>query len=652
MESDRKRAVLLIDDDDVDREMVYRLVGTDFVLMEASTASEALELLSRAEPDCVLLDYRLPDADGLDLLGEFAERRIPTVMLTGQGSQSTAVEAMKRGAHDYLLKESLSRVDLQRAIQNSIVKMDLTRKIEEQRVRIVENERLLGEVMSGMPVGLFVADEKWGVTALNPAARELLGFVGREETNSIEALFSRDRVFRAGSDEPYPLSELPIQKALETGEVVRVDDLELAGEKGRHAVILSASPMFGEGPRKVIVTLQDITDERRLAHQVRMAQRMEAVGQLAGGVAHDFNNLLTAIYSYSTFVAGELEPGTAIYDDLQQIIKATKKAESLTRQLLAFSRRQTVRPKVLNINQVVQDLEKLLRRLLGESHNYRTRLADSLGNVRIDPGALEQILINLVVNAKDAMKKGGQVSIETANIDVAADYGPAHGVDIAPGRYIMVAVSDTGVGIDPKIQAQIFEPFFTTKEAGRGTGLGLATCYGLVKQANGHIWLYSELNLGTTFKILLPHVDSIADPAPSVSDDGRLSGTETILVAEDNDQVRKLTERVLRRFGYHVITASNGGEAVTMFEARPEIDLLVTDVIMPEMNGRELADVVTRSRPDLKVLFMSGYAPHAIVHHGVLEPGREFLQKPFTPSQLAQRVRQLLDDDGQPVEVT
>ncbi|HEY2901494.1 MAG TPA: PAS domain S-box protein [Polyangia bacterium] len=397
-------------------------------------------------------------------------------------------------------------------------------------------------------------------------------------------------------------------------------------------------------------TARDLTAQRKAAEalsrteeQLRHAQKMEAVGRLAGGIAHDFNNILSVILSYSELLLGDLEPNNPTAADIGEIGKAARRAAELTQQLLAFSRQQIIEPKVIDLNDLVASMDKMLRRLLGEDIDLAFSPSSTAGRIRADPGNIHQVIMNLAVNARDAMPTGGQLTIETRNVDLDTDYARAH-LGSLPGPHVMLAVSDTGTGMDRATQARIFEPFFTTKEAGKGTGLGLSTVFGIVKQCGGNVWVYSEPGRGTTFKVYLPRVDALLDVALPSHPAGSLRGSETILLVEDQEQVRVVAEGILKRNGYRVIAAQTPGEALRFCERYPgAIALLLTDVVMPQMSGPELATRINATRPEIKVLCMSGYTDDSIIRHGVLDGDMAFLQKPFTPDSLSRKVREVLD---------
>jgi len=403
--------------------------------------------------------------------------------------------------------------------------------------------------------------------------------------------------------------------------------------------------------KKSVASLLDITDLKRaeeekaaLQEQLRQSQKMEAIGRLAGGIAHDFNNLLTIIKGYSQLSLLELKEGDPLWGNMKEIQKTTDRAADLIRHLLAFSRRQILDMKVLDLNSILRDLDKVLHRIIGEDIELVTILAEDLWRVKVDPGQMEQVIMNLAVNARDGMPSGGKLTIETANVELDEGYARSH-IAVTPGRHVMLSVSDTGVGMTPEVKERIFEPFFTTKEKGKGTGLGLSTVYGIVKQSGGNIWFYSEPGQGTTCKIYLPRVDEPLEEVRGAMIGEELPrGSETILVVEDEEEVRKLALRSLKRQGYKVLEASNGSEALMICEEQKEpIHLILTDVVMPKMGGKELADRLKTIRPEIKVLFTSGFTNNAIAHHGVLTPGIAFLEKPFSPAALAQKVREVLD---------
>jgi PAS domain S-box-containing protein len=386
-----------------------------------------------------------------------------------------------------------------------------------------------------------------------------------------------------------------------------------------------------------------IARERENAEQLRQSQKMDAVGQLAGGVAHDFNNLLTVITGYSDLIIRRMQETDPMRKNMEQIKKAGDRAASLTRQLLAFSRKQVFQEQVVDLNSIVADMDKMLRRLIGEDIDLVSLLEPSLVPIKADPGQIEQVLLNLAVNARDAMPRGGKLTIETGHANLDDGYVKSHPV-AETGRYVMLAVSDTGIGMDPLTQERIFEPFFTTKDVGKGTGLGLATVYGIVKQSGGNIWVYSELGKGTAFKIYLPIAEEFANVEVSHPEAEIRQGQGTILLVEDEELVRNLAGEILETTGYRVLTAANGADALRVCrEHVGEINVMVTDVVMPQMGGRELAERTALIRPDTIVLYMSGYTDDAVVRHGVLDAEMPFLQKPFTPATLARKVTELLD---------
>ena len=387
----------------------------------------------------------------------------------------------------------------------------------------------------------------------------------------------------------------------------------------------------------------DVSDRKKLEEQLRQAQKMEAVGRLAGGIAHDFNNLLMVIQGHAELLTDRMKPGESLRRNAEQIQEASQRATSLTRQLLAFSRKQMLAPVVLNVQAVVSDMGKILRRLIGEDVELVTVNAPDLKRVKADRSQIEQVIMNLAVNARDAMPRGGKLTIETANVEFDDSYSRAP-VVLMPGRYVMLAVTDNGTGMDADTQAHIFEPFYTTKEKGKGTGLGLATVYGIVKQSGGYVWVYSEIGRGTTFKIYLPSVEEEVAPREIRKAVASLPrGTETVLLVEDEEGVRELAKEYLESCGYKVLVAQNGQAAIDLVSKHSgPIDLMMTDIVMPGLSGSDLAKKVQSLRPDIRVVYMSGYTDQAIIHHGILSSDVLLLQKPFTMSTLAHKLREAL----------
>jgi len=520
---------------------------------------------------------------------------------------------------------------------------DLRTRTEQQVVtqgELAEREALLRIAGRVARVGGWSVTLPERVVRWSDEVRELLDVSAGHEP-SIEEAFE--------SYEPRSRSTLRVffEECVRDGRPFDVE-LELDTAKGRRLSVRVVGEAFrneaGETTR-VQGALQDISEQVRLAQQYRQAQKMEAIGQLAGGVAHDFNNLLSVILSYSAIVCDQLKPGDRSRNDVLEIQRAGERAADLTQQLLAFSRQQVLQPRIFALSETVAGMERMLRRLLGEhiELSFFTRRAS--GKVYADPSQVEQVVMNLAVNARDAMPQGGKLVIEIgdAELDNASGAEPL-GVDRS--EYIMLAVSDTGIGMDAKTKERIFEPFFTTKDKAKGTGLGLATVFGIVKQSKGHIWVESEVGKGSTFRIYFPRTDQAsAEPARSIRTPRVSKGSETVLLVEDEEQLRVVTRSVLERSGYHVLDACNGEQAISVCVGYSgEIVLLITDVVMPRMSGKQLADRLVVLRPELKVLFMSGYTENSIVHHGVLDEGIEFLPKPITPSALLRKVREVLDD--------
>ena len=593
-----------------------------------------------ARPEQGMMKAVVSDAAG----GVMARRLLPAALLLPVALGWLRLAGERAGHYDMRFGLSLmvlsTTVTLGALVWSNagrLYRMEAKRRGAE--VSVLESARETESLYNGAPCGYHSLDKDGTFVRINDTELAWLGYARDEMIGRMKM-----------SDLVAPGSLPTFQEAyalLQERGWVRGVELEICRKDGTVMPVLINATSLRDGTgvhTGCRATIFDISAHKELEEQLRQSQKMEAVGRLAGGVAHDFNNLLTAILGYSEIVLAALDPDDPRRNDVAEIEKAGRRAAALTDQLLAFSRRQVRQPKVLALNTVISDLEKMLRRLIGEDIDLKTHLRPELWNVKADPGQIEQIIMNLVVNARDAMPKGGRLTIETANAELDAAYGSLH-VSTRPGPYVMLAVSDTGVGMDRSIQARIFEPFFTTKEPGKGSGLGLSTVYGIVKQNGGNIWVYSEPGKGATFKIYLPRTAEVAEREESRPVRAEASqGSETVLVVEDEIVVRSLARQILEMNGYGVLEATDAGEALSLCERHTgPIHLLLTDVVLPRDSGRELARQLTPKRPETKVLFMSGYTDDAIVHHGVLDDDAPFLQKPFTADGLARKVHEVLD---------
>ncbi|MDE3155907.1 MAG: PAS domain S-box protein [Acidobacteriota bacterium] len=486
-------------------------------------------------------------------------------------------------------------------------------------------------------IGIVVGRVGGELVDANPAFCQLLGYT-RDE------LLGHGVTWRALTPAEYHPSDQEALAQLRTSGVAAPREKEYLRKDGSRVPVLVGVTTIRGAPDTSVAFVLDLTERRQLEDQLRQSQRLEVIGRLAGGVAHDFNNLLTPILGYAEMLLERFPPDDPARADVLEIQRAGHRAEQLTRQLLAFGRKQVLQPTIVDLNDLISDAARLVRRLIGEDITLVLALAPNLRTVRVDVSQIGQVLMNLAANARDAMPRGGTLTIETANVNLAADYAATH-AEVTPGPHVLMAVHDTGVGMDRETQSRIFEPFFTTKAVGRGTGLGLATVHGIVNQSKGHIWVYSEPGRGTTFKLYFPAVSGSPEP-PRLTAPGTAvgHGHETILLVEDDDALREMSARVLRNLGYTVIEARDGSTALLASKHHAgRIDLLLTDVIMPGLSGPDLAQQLLSERPSLRILYMSGYTDDTVLQHGVREQGLQFLEKPFTPVGLGQRVRSVLD---------
>ncbi len=629
--------VLMVEDNDNDAVLINRELARltpEPAVQHVRTRPAFAAALEGFAPDVILSDHNIPGFSGWEAL-ELAQRArpdVPFILVTGSLDEETAVRYLKGGAADYILKDRLVR--LGPAVLEALGRA-------RQREALRRQERLLRQIIDANPSLIFVKDWDGRFVLVNQATAQVYGttvdaLVGKTDADfnpNIEevAHFLRHDRDVMSSGQPKVIAEEPVTNPT-TRETRWFQTIKMP----------LRSPE--EGTATLLGVSTEITERKRLEEQLLQSQKMEAVGQLAGGVAHDFNNILTAIVGYTDLLAAELGTNEQQLEDLEEIRKAARRAAALTRQLLAFSRKQVLEPRIIDVNGVVSNLDKMLRSLISENIELKTVLADNLAAARADPNQIEQVIMNLAINARDAMPEGGTVTIETGNATLDDAYAAQH-VSVIPGEYVMLAVSDTGCGMDEKTQSRIFEPFFTTKPAGRGTGLGLSTVYGIVKQTGGNIWLYSEPGKGTTFKIYLPAIAALPEDIGKVAPAEALPrGGGTVLVVEDDEQLRRLTHRALASQGYTVLEADRGSTALDIARRhKGHIDLLLTDVIMPDTNGRKLAETIRAARPGLRVLYMSGYPDGAIASHGMLEPGVAYLAKPFTTDAVTRRVREVLE---------
>jgi len=640
----RPLRVLFVEDREKDVELLVlelRRGGYDLAQERVDTPEAFGAALERQEWDIILCDYRMPRFDAPAALALAKEKKVdlPFIVVSGTVGEETAVEALRAGAHDFMAKDKLSRLlpAIDRELREAFGRAE--RKRAESA--LLEKEAQYRQIVESVRAAVWRADARTlQFTFVSPEAEKILGYPTR--------MWLEDPSF--WSDHIHPDDRAWATALCRRNTEEKRDhqfEYRMVAADG-HAVWLQdlvRVVVEGDEVRELMGIMIDVTERRQLEDQLRQSQKMEAVGQLAGGVAHDFNNLLGVITGYSELALREIDPEHRARRRVEEIRKAAERAAALTRQLLAFSRKQILQPRVLAVNAVVTDVEKMLRRLIGEDIQLVTVFSEGLGTVKADPGQIEQVIVNLAVNARDAMPGGGKLVIETANTDLDEGYVRAH-ADARPGRHVVLSVSDTGHGMDAGTLARAFEPFFTTKGPDKGTGLGLSTVYGIVKQSGGHVTAYSEPGHGTSFKVYLPRVDEPMEPRPGQGavSEALSRGTETILLAEDEESLRLMFRELLEGAGYVVLEEASPEAAVAASDSHAgPIHLLMTDVVMPRMGGQELARRLLATRPQLRVLYVSGYSFEGIGHHGLIDAGANYLEKPFTSEALLRTVRRILD---------
>ncbi|MEA5447468.1 response regulator [Leptolyngbya sp. CCNP1308] len=677
--------VLIVDDNAENLYLLRMLLqGHGYTVEEARHGAEALTKARQRLPALIISDLLMPVMDGYTLLRQWKAddrlKAIPFMVYTATYTDTKDQRlALDLGADAFVVKpaepEALmtsitallaspdpaqASVRLPQIEENTQLKdysETLFRKLEKKIEGLQQTNRRLGaEIAQRKRTEAALRDSEARYRQLFQAItdplfvydRETLAYLAVNDAAVAQYGYSYDEFLTMTIRDVRPPEDVPVLLKMLAQSGTSLEHRGLWRHQKKNGDIInveiSAYGLTFAGRPACLVQARNLTEQKRLEEQFRQAQKMEAIGRLAGGIAHDFNNLITVIKGYSELLQSRIATDDPASELLGEIYKAGEQAGTLTRQLLAFSRQQVLAPQVFNLNTVVSNTETMLRRLIGEDVSLVTTLSSTLGQVKADPGQIEQVLMNLAVNARDAMPQGGTLTLATKTVHLDEAYCRTV-ADLAPGDYVRLTMQDTGCGIDAATQANMFEPFFTTKAVGKGTGLGLTTVHGIVKQSGGHIAVESTVGQGTTFQIYLPRVAELVPEVRSPARSRTLpQGSETVLVVEDEDAVRALEILILQRCGYRVLEAINGSDALHLVEQEPgPIHLLLSDVVMPHMGGRDLADQIALKRPDCKVLFLSGYTDDAVIHHGVSEAGVAFLQKPFTPAALAQKVRQVLD---------
>ena len=622
--------LLLVEDSEDDARLLLHTLrrgGYSVVCRRVESADEMREAL--AEPwHIVISDFSIPRFGGMAALRLLRESGLdlPFVIVSGTIGEDTAVEALKAGADDFMVKGRLAR--LIPVVERELREAASRRHRRQAEEALRESEARHRMLFESSPIPILISEERTArIIAANPAAVRTYGYSEAELTSmTMSALEAQP----GRSDTPGESNAALARHRLKNKSVIDVDVIRY--------------PLELNSGRACVSFVNDVTDKRRVDDQLRQSQKLEALGRLAGGIAHDFNNMLTPILSYSTLLERDLKEADPVRQDLIEIRQAGERAHALVQQLMAFSRQRVLQPQALDLNASVAAMEKMLRRVIGEHVEFVTTFERGVETILIDPTEIEQIIMNLVLNARDAMPNGGRLSIETRNVRL--DLEQVRGATLPPGRYVELTVSDTGAGMDSATKARIFEPFFTTKPSGKGTGLGLATVHAIVTKNSGLIQVVTKLGEGTTFRVHFPRHGARASVSGQHVMSFEQRCAETVLVVEDDDLVRRSVRAILRRSGYTVLEARSGGDALVVAERHAGgVHVLVTDVVMPNMGGRELAERLMATRPNLKVLFMSGYTSDEALRQEILDAEVPFIQKPFTPDALARKIREILDQE-------
>jgi two-component system, cell cycle sensor histidine kinase and response regulator CckA len=639
--------ILIVEDQPTDAELAKREICKAIescVFQRVETREDYLAALEAFKPNLIITDYRMPRFDGLTALKLALEKVpfTPVIIMTGAINEDTAVECMKAGAANYIIKEQLKR--LGQAVLHALEEKRVLLERHKAELALRESEERYRTLVHTLPDALIVADMNGNVVYEAPSTLRLYGY------DTSDDLSGRRVVDWIHPD--YQAKAHNLIEDLKTGRDVRHQEFILTKRDGSsfHGELSASSMRDAQGNVTGFLALvRDISDRKQaevervqLQAQLLQAQKMESIGRLAGGVAHDFNNMLSVILGYAELIQTQLAKENPLLNDVMQIERAGRRAKDITQQLLAFSRKQIIEPAMMDLNEFITGTQKGLSRLIGEDINLQFSPGADLYKIKFDRSQLDQILINLAANARDAMPQGGKLKIETSNVQIDEAFSKEH-LMLTPGDYVLLTVTDSGVGMDKETLAHAFEPFFTTKAVGKGTGLGLATVYGIVIQGGGFIAAASEPGRGSIFDIYFPRMAEEATVAEGIPEFSMKQGTGRVLVVEDDPMVRDLTVAMLESVGYTVRAAETPSAALEYCKKnRDPIDLLITDVVMPELSGVELRDRIQAMKPDLKVLFISGYASDIIAHHGILDEGVNFIRKPFTMSDLAKAVQNVI----------